>query len=255
MAENKSQGVEAQIPLMEHLEELRKRILYILIILIAVFSVCYWQSQFFMDFITKPLVQIMPEKSSMAMLKLTEGFFMELKLCFMAALFFSMPFIFFHAWKFIAPGLYVHEKKYIVGFVISASLLFFLGAGFAYYFVFPFGFAFFLKYAQGYVIANLSIEWYLSFVTKMILGFGIVFELPVFTFFLAKMGIVTASMMRKYRRYAVLGIFIVAAVMTPPDVFSQLMMAGPLLLLYEMSIFIAVIFGRKREITEEEIYE
>ncbi|QAR32064.1 twin-arginine translocase subunit TatC [Geovibrio thiophilus] len=255
MAKEKNQGVEAQIPLMEHLEELRKRVIYVLIIVIAVFSFCYWQSQFFMDFVTKPLVDVMPEKSSMAMLKITEGFFMELKLCFMAALFFSMPFIFYHIWKFIAPGLYVHEKKYVMGFVISASLLFFLGAGFAYYFVFPFGFAFFLKYAQGYVIANLSIEWYLSFVTKMVLGFGIVFELPVFTFFLAKMGIITAEMMRKYRRYAVLGIFIVAAVMTPPDVFSQLMMAGPLLVLYELSIFIAVIFGRKREITEDEIYE
>jgi sec-independent protein translocase protein TatC len=255
MAKDKNQGVESQIPLMEHLEELRKRVIYILIIVISVFCVCYWQSQFFMDFVTKPLVDVMPEKSSMAMLKITEGFFMELKLCFMAALFFSMPFIFFHIWKFIAPGLYVHEKKYVLGFVISASLLFFLGSAFAYYFVFPFGFKFFLKYAQGYVIANLSIEWYLSFVTKMVLGFGIVFELPVFTFFLAKMGIVTADMMRKYRRYSILGIFIVAAVMTPPDVFSQMMMAGPLLVLYELSIFIAVIFGRKREITEEEIYE
>lgn len=255
MAEEKKQGVETQTPLMEHLEELRKRVTYVLLIVTAVFCVCYWQSKFFFDVVTAPLVAVLPEASNLAMLKLTEGFFMELKLAFMASLFFSMPFIFYNMWRFIAPGLYVHEKKYVVGFVISASLLFFCGTAFAYYLVFPIGFKFFLHYAQGEVIASLSIEWYLSFVTKMLLGFGLVFELPVFTFFLAKMGIVTADMMRKYRRYSILGIFIVAAFLTPPDVFSQLMMAAPLLVLYELSIYIALIFGRKKLTKEVDIYE
>ena len=253
--EQQKMGVETQTPLMEHLEELRKRVTYILLILIFVFSICYWQSKFFFGVVTAPLVEVLPEASNLAMLKLTEGFFMELKLSFMAALFFSMPFIFYNLWRFIAPGLYVHEKKYVTGFVISASLLFFCGAAFAYFLVFPIGFKFFLHYAEGAVIASLSIEWYLSFVTKMLLGFGLVFELPVFTFFLAKMGIVTADMMRKYRRYSILGIFIVAAVLTPPDVFSQLMMAAPLLILYEISIYIAQIFGRKKITKEVDIYE
>lgn len=255
MGKDKDKNIGSQTPLIEHLEELRKRVVYILFILVTVFCFCYWRSQFFMDFVTAPLVNVMPEGSSMAMLKITEGFLMELKLSFIVALFFSMPFIFYHMWRFIAPGLYVHERKYVVGFVISTSLLFFLGAAFAYYMVFPFGFAFFLKYAEGYVIANLSIEWYLSFVTKMILAFGIVFELPVFTFFLAQMGLVTADMMRKYRRYSFLGIFIIAAVLTPPDVFSQIMMAAPMLILYELSIYIAAIFGRKKEVEESVIYE
>ncbi|WP_022851361.1 twin-arginine translocase subunit TatC [Limisalsivibrio acetivorans] len=255
MAKTEQSGIEAQSPLMDHLEELRKRIIYVLILLIAIFCVCYWQREFFFNFVTAPLIEVLPQASTMSMLKLTEGFFTQLKLSLMAALFFSMPFIFYQGWKFIAPGLYVHEKKFVVGFVFSSSLLFFLGAAFAYYLVFPFGFRFFLTYAQGDVTANLSIQWYLSFVVRLILGFGIVFELPVFTFFFAKMGLLTADMMRRNRRYSLFGIFVVAAIITPPDVFTQMMMAGPLIILYEISILIASIFGRKREIKEEDIYE
>jgi sec-independent protein translocase protein TatC len=255
MAKEAEQGVEAQTPLMEHLEELRKRVLYAVIIVGIVFCFCYWQSGFFFDFVTRPLVKVLPEASTMSMLKLTEGFFTELKLSLMSAVFFAMPFILYQLWKFIAPGLYAHERKFVTGFVISASLLFFVGSSFAYYVVFPFGFEFFLNYAHGAVTANLSIEWYLSFVTRLILGFGLVFELPVFTFFLAKMGIVTAEMMRKYRRYSIFAIFIISAVITPPDVFTQMLMAGPLIVLYEISVLIAATFGRKREVKEEEIYE
>ena len=247
--------VEDKLPLLSHLEELRKRVIRILIVVVAVFCVCYWQSRFFMDFITAPLVPVLPESSEMAMLKLTEGFFTELKLSLMVAVFFSMPYILYQAWKFIAPGLYADERRYVVWFVILSSLLFFTGAAFAYYLVFPFGFKFFLSYATGYVVANLSIQWYLTFVIRLILGFGLVFELPVFVLFLAKMGILTPQMMRKNRRYALLGIFVTSAIITPPDVFTQLMMSGPLIILYEISIYVAVIFGRKREIAEEDVYE
>lgn len=247
-------GTDAKIPLTKHLEELRSRLIKIFILLIIVFSVCYSQSKYLMDFVTAPLTPILPEKSSLAMLKLTEGFFTELKLSLMAAVFFSMPFIFYQLWKFVAPGLYVHEKRYVAGFVVVSSLLFFVGAGFAYYIVFPFGFRFFLNYAQGNVIASLSLQWYLSFVTRLILGFGIVFELPVFTLFLAKMGILTAEMMRKYRKYSIVIIFIIAAIFTPPDVFTQCMMAVPLLILYEISIYVAKFFGRK-PLKDENIYE
>ncbi|KAA0257663.1 twin-arginine translocase subunit TatC [Deferribacter autotrophicus] len=248
-------NVDEKLPLTAHLEELRSRLIKSLIVVLVVFIVCYSQSKYIFDFVTAPLVKVLPEKSSLAMIKLTEGFFTELKLSLMAAVFFSMPFILYQLWKFVAPGLYAHERRYIVSFVIVSSFLFFTGAVFAYYVVFPFGFQFFLSYAKGYVIANLSIQWYLSFVVRLIMGFGIIFELPVFTLFLAKMGIVTASMMRKYRRYAIVMIFIAAAILTPPDVFTQLMMAGPLILLYEISIFVAKIFGRKDEIKKEDIYE
>lgn len=248
------ENMDEKLPLTKHLEELRKRLIRIFIVLIIVFGVCYSYSKFFMDFIAAPIIPLLPEKSSLAMLKLTEGFFTELKLSLMAAVFFSMPYILYELWKFVAPGLYAHEKKYVISFVIISSVLFFSGAAFAYYLVFPFGFKFFLNYAQGEVIASLSLQWYLSFVTRLILGFGIVFELPVFTLFLAKMGIVTADMMKKYRKYAIVGIFIMAAIFTPPDVFTQTMMGIPLLILYEISIYVAKIFGRKK-VTEEEIYE
>lgn len=246
--------MDEKLPLTKHLEELRQRLIKILIVLIVVFGICYSKSKFFMDFVTAPLVPLLPEKSSLAMLKLTEGFFTELKLSLMAAVFFSMPFILYQLWKFVAPGLYAHEKRYVVSFVLVSSVLFFAGAAFAYYIVFPFGFKFFLNYAQGEVVATLSLQWYLSFVTRLILGFGVVFELPVFTLFLAKMGIVTADMMKKYRKYAVVGIFIIAAIFTPPDVFTQCMMAVPLLVLYEISIYVAKIFGKKK-LKDEDIYE
>jgi sec-independent protein translocase protein TatC len=246
--------MDEKLPLTKHLEELRQRLIKIFIVLIVVFGVCYSNSKFFMDFVTAPLLPLLPAKSSLAMLKLTEGFFTELKLSLMAAVFFSMPFILYQLWKFVAPGLYAHEKKYVVSFVLVSSILFFSGAAFAYYIVFPFGFRFFLNYAQGDVIASLSLQWYLSFVTRLILGFGIIFELPVFTLFLSKMGIVTADMMKKHRKYAIVGIFIVAAIFTPPDVFTQCMMAVPLLILYEISIYVAKIFGKKK-LKDEDIYE
>lgn len=254
MSRDSEQGVEESLPLTTHLEELRKRLIRVLIVLVIVFCGVYSQSQIFMDFVTAPIVPILPENSTMAILKLTEGFFTELKLSALIAVFFSMPFIFYQGWKFIAPGLYAQEKKYVFSFVLMSSALFFLGASFAYYIVFPFGFKFFLQYAEGYVTANLSIQWYLSFVTRLIMAFGLVFEMPVFVLFLSKMGLVTAQMMRKHRRYAYFGIIVFSAVLTPPDVFTQIMMSGPMITLYELSIFIAKVFGRKREIKEEDVY-
>ncbi|ADD69204.1 Sec-independent protein translocase, TatC subunit [Denitrovibrio acetiphilus DSM 12809] len=254
MSRDKEQGVEQALPLTTHLEELRKRLIRVIVVLVVVFSFVYWKSFIFMDFITAPIVPLLPQDSSMALLKLTEGFFTELKLSLLVAVFFSMPFIFYQMWKFIAPGLYAQEKKYIVSFVFMSSLLFFLGASFAYYVVFPFGFKFFLGYAEGYVTANLSIQWYLSFVTRLIMAFGLVFEMPVFVLFLAKMGILTAAMMRKHRRYAYFGIVIFSAVLTPPDVFTQIMMSGPMIFLYELSVLVAKAFGRKREINEDDVY-
>jgi sec-independent protein translocase protein TatC len=248
-------GIEDKIPLTAHLEELRSRIIKIVILLIIIFSFCYWQSEFLLKFVTEPVVKNLPENSSMAMLKLTEGFFTELKLSLIAAVFFGMPYILYQLWKFVAPGLYAHEKKYVVSFVIVSSLLFFLGAAFAYYIVFPFGFKFFLNYAKGDVIASLSLQWYLSFVVRLILGFGIIFELPVFVLFLSKMGLLTADFMRKNRRYAIVLLFIASAIFTPPDVFTQMMMAGPLILLYEISVYVAKIFGRKSDLSEDDIYE
>lgn len=240
---------------MQHLIELRKRLIRVFIIVIVVFCVVYSKSSFFMDFVTAPVEKVMPPHSTLTMLKLTEGFFTEFKLSIVVAIFFSSPAIFYQLWKFVAPGLYAQEKKYIIGFVFSATLLFLSGGAFAYYAVFPYAFKFFLTYAHGAIQANLSLAEYLSFFTNMLLAFGLVFEMPVFTLFLAKMGLVTATKMRKYRRYSYIGIVVIAGIITPtPDIMNQLLMAGPMAILYELSIFVAQVFGRKKPVKEEDVY-
>lgn len=255
-AKGKDKGVEATLPLMQHLIELRKRLIRVFIILLVVFCAVYSKSHYFMDFVTAPVEKVMPAHSSLTMLKLTEGFFTEFKLSFVVAVFISSPAIFYQLWKFVAPGLYVQEKKYIIGFVLSATLLFIGGAAFAYYCVFPYAFKFFLNYAHGAVTANLSLAEYLSFFTNMLLAFGLVFEMPVFTLFLAKMGLVTATKMRQYRKYSYVAIVTIAGIITPtPDVMNQLLMSGPMVILYEVSIFVAQAFGRKPRIKKEDVYE
>ena len=254
MLNSKDKDVDRQLPLMAHLEELRKRLIRVFIIVIIVFCFVYSKSSIFMDFVTAPLVKLLPEHSTLAMIKITEGFFTELKLSLVVSIFFSMPAVFYQLWKFIAPGLYAQEKKYITSFVFFATLLFIGGGAVAYYVVFPFGFQFFLTYAHGNVAATLSLAEYLSFFTNMLLAFGIVFEMPVFTFFLSKMGILTSGMMNKYRKFSYLGIFVVAAILTPPDVFSQVAMACPMIILYEISVVVAKIFGRKKAVKEEDVY-
>ena len=212
-----------------------------------------------MHFFQAPILSALPEGSSLTMLKVAEMFFVEVKVSFIAALMVSMPFILYQLWLFIAPGLYMHERRYIYSFVFFASILFIIGAAFAYFIVFPFGFKFFLSYAQNAaynVTATLAMSDYIDFVMQLVLAFGIVFELPAIVFLLAKIGIINEEMLIKYRRYAIVIIFILAAILTPPDPFSQLIMAFPLLLLYQLSIYIAKVFGREPEnIKEVAIYE
>lgn len=251
------QTIETAYPLSQHLTELRKRLVYIFICLLLVFIVVYSQSRFFMDLLFAPIKPLLPVGSNLTYLKLTEAFVTELKLCLIIALMISTPFLLYQLWRFVAPGLYAQERKYMFGFVFSASLLFFSGASFAYFIVFPLGFKFFLAYASGgSIVANLSIAWYLSFVMQLLLAFGVVFELPVIMFFLTKIGLVNDKMLKKYRGIAIVMIFILAAILTPPDIISQTTMAIPLLILYELSIVIAKVFGKKPETkTEVSIYE
>jgi sec-independent protein translocase protein TatC len=155
---------------------------------------------------------------------------------------------------FIAPGLYQKEKKFVVPFVISSSILFVGGALFGYFIVFPFGFKFFLGFANEYIQALPSVKQYFSFAVKLLFAFGIVFELPVVIFFLAKIGLVTADLLRQKRKYAILLTFVLAAILTPPDVITQVMMAGPLIVLYEISIIIASVAGKKK-VAEDETAE
>ena len=173
-------------------------------------------------------------------------------IAFILGLFVASPAIFYQIWAFISPGLYEEEKHFIMPVAFISAIFFILGGVFCYYIVFHYAFQFFMSFVTAEIQAMPKISDYLDFVLKLILAFGFIFEMPIFAFFLSRMGIVTAAKMRRARRYAVLIIFIVAAILTPPDVVSQLLMAVPMLILYEISILVAALFGKKEAPKPEE---
>jgi sec-independent protein translocase protein TatC len=168
-----------------------------------------------------------------------EPFFTALKVSFFTAFIISLPVIFWQFWLFIAPGLYDNEKRLIIPFVTAASLMFLMGASFCYYIVVPLGFKFLVNFGSQLFMALPSIGEYVSFFTKLLFGFGLAFELPVITFFFAKIGLVTDRSLINFFRYAIILIFLVSALLTPPDLLTQFLMAGPLLMLYGVSILVA----------------
>jgi sec-independent protein translocase protein TatC len=246
---------EAKQPFMSHLEELRKRLIHACIAIGIAFCGAYYFADDLFKLLTEPLTKVMPKGSSLIFTGLPEMFFIELKTAFIAAILVASPVIFYQAWKFVAPGLYPNEKKYVIPFVIASTILFLSGALFGYFIVFPVGFKFFLGYANESLRAMPSVQQYFGFASKMLLAFGVVFELPVVLFFLTKMGLITVPFLKKHRKYAFLFAFIVGAILTPsPDALSQCLMAGPLVLLYEVGIFFSR-FARpdkKEEKKEEE---
>ncbi|BCD60132.1 MULTISPECIES: twin-arginine translocase subunit TatC [unclassified Nitratiruptor] len=236
-----------------HLAELRKRLLIIIATLFVMFVICFGFWEHILDWMIMPLKQALPPGSNVIFTKVGEAFFTALKVSFFASLIVSLPVIFWQLWLFIAPGLYEHEKKLVLPFVIAATGMFVTGALFAYYVVFPFGFSYLINFGSQLFTALPSIGEYVGFFTKLMIGFGIAFELPVITFFLAKLGLVTDESLKSFFKYAIIIIFLVAALLTPPDVLSQLLMAGPLVILYGVSILIAKIVNPAQP--EEEIEE
>lgn len=231
--------------LLEHLGELRVRLLRCCIAVGLAFAACYGVADILFKELCRPLVEALPPGSKLIFTALPEAFFVYLQVALVAALFLASPYLFYQIWAFIAPGLYEEEKKHILPLAACSALFFLVGAGFCYLVVFPFAFTFFIGFANESIAAMPSLSEYLGFALKLLIAFGLIFEMPLFAFFLSRMGIVTAEFMRKVRRYAALIIFIVAAILTPPDVMSQLLMALPMLLLYECSILVAVFFGKK----------
>jgi len=242
----KSMNDDEKQPFLSHLEELRKRLVAIFIGVGAGFVVCYIFSDQLFKLLVLPLKAVLPEGDKLIFTNLPEMFITYLKVSLIAGVLLTAPFIFYQLWLFIAPGLYRREKKYVFPFVIFSTILFVGGALFGYFVVFPFGFKFFIGFSNDYVKALPSVKQYFSFSIKLLFAFGVVFELPLVVFFLAKMGLITPEFLKKQRKYAVLLIFIVAAILTPPDVATQLMMAVPLLILYEIGIIVAKI-ARKKE--------
>ena len=240
-----------KMSLTDHLMELRKRLVRSVIILLVGFGVCYYYKDYVFEIITRPLVNALPKNSYLIYTGLTEAFFVYMKLAFFASLIITSPFIVYQIWKFISPALHSKEKKYVIPFVFFSSLLFVSGVLFGYYIALPPAFEFFVSFNNQYLQAMISFSNYISLFVTFLLGFGLSFELPVFIFFLAKLGIVNVQMLSKNRKYAILVIFIVAAILTPsPDALSQILMAIPLMFLYEVSIFVAKFAVKKKTDSE-----
>ena len=236
-----------KMSLTDHLVELRKRLVRCVIILFIGFGACYYYKDFIFDIVTRPLVQVLPKNSYLIYTGLTEAFFVYMKLAFFASLIITCPFIIYQIWKFISPALHSTEKKYVLPFVLFSTLLFISGVLFGYFIALPPAFEFFVSFNNQYLQSMISFSDYISLFVTFLLGFGLSFELPVFMFFLAKLGIVNSQMLSKQRKYAILVIFIVAAILTPsPDALSQILMAIPLMFLYEVSIFITKFAGKKK---------
>lgn len=228
------------MPLSEHLEELRARLIWMVLAVGVGFGVAYNWADLLFVVITEPLRALGAENASFIGTGVAEAFFTKLKVSFVAGIFLASPVLLYQTWRFIAPGLYAHERRYAAGFVTFGTLCFLAGAIFCYEVIFSVGYAFFLgEYAALGVEPALRISEYISFSSRLLLAFGATFELPVLAFFLARVGVITAAQLVAAWRYAIITIFVVAAILTPADVASQLLMAGPLLVLYVISIGVA----------------
>jgi sec-independent protein translocase protein TatC len=239
----------------EHLNELRVRLVRCLIAIFIGFLACYGFAEQLFMLLMEPLITLLePSGGSLIYTGLPEAFFTHLKVAALAGLFLASPYVFYQIWMFIAPGLYEGERKYMIPIALCSALCFITGALFGYFVVFPFGFQFFLGYASEAIQPMPSVKEYFSFSTSMLFAFGLIFELPLFMLFLSVLGVVNYKTLRRYRKFAILGNFVVAAVLTPPDVVSQTLMAGPMCLLYEVGIWVSYMFGKKpkEEPPEEE---
>lgn len=252
---------DTAMPLMEHFVELRRRLMWCIGTFLVTFGVCYHFSQEIYLFLAHPLESAMRadgQQPQMIYTALYEAFFTYIKVAFFGATFLSFPMIATQAWIYIAPGLYKKEKKVFAPFLIATPVLFILGASLAYFFVFPLAWKFFLSFqvngsgnAAMHIELQAKVSEYLSLVTRLILAFGIAFELPVLLTLMAKVGFVTSQKLKKFRRYAYVIAFIIAAILTPPDVITQVSLAIPLIILYEVSIFSARLVEPKHSEEDE----
>lgn len=232
--------------LLGHLGELRRRLTRVIIVIILGFIACYGISEGIYDFLSSPLKAALPEGSKLIYTSPQGAFFTYMKVALMASVFLTSPLTFYQIWSFIAPGLYKEEKGVVIPLAVLSAFFFLAGAAFCYLLVFPIAFQFFMGFATDMIVPMISVEEYLGFAIKLLIAFGVVFEMPLFAYFLARMGLLTPEFMRRQRKYAVLAIFIVAAILTPPDVFSQVLMALPMLFLYEVSIYVTI-WARKKK--------
>lgn len=227
-----------------HLIELRKRLLNVTVVLLLVFICLFpWASDLY-ALLAQPMLSKLPKGGQMIATDVTTPFFVPLKVAMMAALLIALPYILYQMWRFVAPGLYAHEKRLVVPLIVASTLLFFCGMAFAYFAVFPVVFGFITASAPEGVAVMTDIDKYLSFVLGMFVAFGVTFQVPVAVVLLVRMGVVNVEKLREIRSYVIVGAFILGAIFTPPDVVSQFMLAIPLWLLYEAGIVVASWIGK-----------
>ena len=226
---------------MSHLIELRQRLVRAVATVLAFFVLLFlWPgSGYIYDLLAAPLMSALPEGAKMIATGVITPFMVPVKVTALAAFLVALPYVLYQAWAFVAPGLYEHEKKLALPLVVSSTLLFLAGVGFCYYFVFGKVFAFIHDFAPKSITPAPDIEAYFSFVITMFLAFGVTFEIPIVVIVLVRMGLVSVEKLRDARPYVIVGAFVVAAVVTPPDVLSQFMLAVPMCLLYEAGIFLS----------------
>ncbi len=235
---------------LEHLEELRRRLFISILGIVIAFVVCWNYSKVIFAFLSKPITQFLPAGQKLVFTALPSAFLLYMKVALLAALFLASPLVLFELWRFISPGLYPRERLYALPFVFFSSLFFIGGGAFGYYMIFPVVCRFFLTTGADFQ-PLITVDTYFSFLSKTLLWVGVIFELPILIFFLARFGIVTHRFLLRHFKYAVLLAFVVAAIVTPtPDVVTQTLFAGPLIGLYLLGILIALVFGKRQPKSE-----
>jgi len=242
---------ESRMSFMEHLEELRKRLLRAALAIMVGFVVCISFAYYIMNFATEPLRALLPKDTTMIFTKLQDPFFVWVKVSVVTGIFLVLPYVLYQVWRFIAPGLYKKERKTALPFVVIGTALFYIGSAFAYFAVFPVVFGFFLGFQQTDLKPMIDLGPFISLILKLMLAFGAIFETPVIIVFLGLLGVVDSAFLRKGRRYFVVLAFVAGAMLSPPDVVSQILMAVPLLVLFEASIQVLSIIEKRRKAREE----
>jgi sec-independent protein translocase protein TatC len=237
---------QAEDTFISHLIEMRDRLLRAVLAVVIIFIALFPWAQDLYALLAKPLLAALPAGGQMIATEVTTPFFVPIKVTMMTAFLLALPWVFYQAWAFVAPGLYQHEKRLGVPLVIASVLLFVLGMAFAYFLVFPVVFGFIVGVAPEGVAVMTDIGKYLDFVMTLFLAFGITFEVPVAVVLLVKMGMVSVAKLREIRSYVIVGAFVIGAIFTPPDIISQFMLAVPLWILYELGIVVASLITRPR---------
>ena len=235
---------------LEHLDELRKRLLHIVAYISVGFIACWFFAKPIYNFLAVPITRTLPAGTKLAFTKPTDPFTLYMKVALLAGIFLTLPLTLYEVWKFIAPGLYRKEKKYIIPFLVSSMILFLLGAAFCYYIVLPAAYQFLIQLGSSFT-PMIMITEYLDLTNMMLLGFGLIFEMPVIVAFLSLFGLVSASFLWKKFKYSLVGIVALAAIISPTgDAFNLLIWSAPMVLLYIISIGVAAVLGRRRKTKE-----